>query len=81
MVASMGTPQSKSPWMTRREAAEYLRKSTDSLDRLLAGGKFRFNRMGVRREIRIWAKDIIAYCPPPEGEELPEFSDADPDIP
>jgi hypothetical protein len=69
------------PWMTRTEAAEYLRCSVDTIDRNLTpiekGAvdgrmRYRLSGLGASTKVRIWSADVIALCPPPEGEEFAE---------
>jgi hypothetical protein len=66
--------------MTRRDAAEYLRVSVDTIDRRLTPdvdqavtGRFRFRRMPWDTgfsPIRIRAEDVYAVLPPPPPEEV-----------
>lgn len=67
-----------SPWMTRREAAEYLRVSTDTIDRKAvefqqdrADGRIRYRRVsfGECGPVRLLAEDVYALLPLPEPEE------------
>jgi hypothetical protein len=61
-----------SDWMTRSEAAHWLRVSTDTIDRNRvlwtdarpAVGKFRYRMVRVGREWqpRIWAEDVKENC-------------------
>jgi NADH dehydrogenase FAD-containing subunit len=62
-----------SPWMTRTEAAEYLRYSVKSVDRRSVAfddgqqtGKMRYKLIEGR--VRIWAADVYALLPMPEQE-------------
>ncbi len=68
----MENPSHPSPWMTRREAGEYLRISTDTVDRLLTEmaeglqeGKLRYSLLG--RRVRILAEDVYAMLPLPQA--------------
>lgn len=73
-----------SPWMTRVEAADYLRLSVDTVDRRLVpmkdsapgSGLMRYQLMPVpkstRRQVRILAEDVYAACPVPEPADLVE---------
>lgn len=65
-----------SPWMTRREAAEYLRCTVDEVDANLipldenpaqAPGKMRFVVMAVERDlrVRVLAADVFSVLPLP----------------
>jgi hypothetical protein len=66
--------------MTRRQAADYLCISVDTLDKNLVpaaegnppAGKMRYRKSGVgaSTKIRVWTEDVIALCPPPPGETL-----------
>ena len=68
------------PWLSRREVADYLSCSVDSVDRRLKPlaegperGKLRFTRIedwGTEREpVRILAEDVYALLPLPAGHE------------
>jgi hypothetical protein len=63
-----------SPWVTRSEAAEYLRWSVDTIDKNLiklddnkkpVKGKMRY-RLMENRWVRIVRSDVYAMCPEPE---------------
>jgi hypothetical protein len=71
-----------SPYLTRREAADYLRTSVDTIDRMLVpmgaeavSGRLRFRRLdGVRAArgvavVRVVRSDVLALLPLPEGED------------
>ena len=76
MDADATTQGELSPaWTTRREAAEYLRLSVDSIDRLLTPwaqapepGRLRYRKMVTSRNtaIRILRRDVVALLPEPE---------------
>jgi excisionase family DNA binding protein len=58
-------------WMTRREAAEYLRVSVETIDRWLNSGKLRYAvikelRVGHGSPIRIMAEDVYKILPLPK---------------
>ena len=70
-----------SPWMTRREAAEYLRWSVDELDAHLVSlednpaqvtGQMRYVVMAVDRDlrVRVLAADVLSILPPPPVRTL-----------
>ena len=65
-----------SPWMTRREAAEYLRWTVDDVDANLVSldenparvtGKMRYVVMAVERDlrVRVLAADVFSILPLP----------------
>jgi hypothetical protein len=61
----------KSPWMTRREAADYLRCSVESIDRICVAysdgheeGKVRM--LKIKFGVRICAADVYKLLPLPE---------------
>ena len=63
-----------SPWMTRNEAGEYLRLSTDTIDRRLTPYdrgeqvgmiRFKFIPCGERRQLRLVRSDVLAILPEP----------------
>ena len=62
------------PWLTRSEAADYLRWSVRTVDRHLMPmkklrevGKMRYTHQETNgtRKVRIWAQDVYAICPLP----------------
>lgn len=65
-------PAADSQWMTRTEAAHWLRVSTDTIDRNRVlwidakpvPGKFRYRmlRVGKEWQPRIWAQDVKENC-------------------
>ena len=64
-----------SPWLTRAEAADYLRWSMQTVDRYLVPmgpgntpGKMRYElqEVGKIKKIRILAADVYAICPLPQ---------------
>lgn len=70
------TPDIRSPWLTRSEAADYLRWSIATVDRNLVAmakdrvkGKMRYElqETGTVAKIRILADDVYAICPLPPG--------------
>jgi len=66
-------------WLTRAQAAEYLCCSVDTIDRMLTPigdpqteGRIRYRRLEqCRGMVRLWTADVVALCPPPDGEEIP----------
>jgi len=82
MKARLWHPGAKSPWLTRSEAADYLRWHIRTIDRYLVPmkkdrtpGKMRVelqNNPGRKRKIRILAEDVYAICP------LPVTADSEP---
>lgn len=73
-------PNIKSPWLTRSEAADYLRWSTRTIDRHLITmskerqpGKIRYELQetstGIKL-IRLLAQDVYSICPLPEDLQL-----------
>lgn len=67
-------PDIASPWLTRAEAADYLRWSMPTVDRYLVPmgkanvpGKMRYElqEVGKVSRIRILAADVYAICPLP----------------
>ncbi len=72
-----------SPWMTRREAAEYLRWTVDEVDAslipleknpALVAGKMRYQVMAVEKDlrVRILAADVFTILPLPPPTLQPE---------
>lgn len=68
------TPDIRSPWLTRSEAADYLRWSVATLDRNLIRmdqgrqeNKMRYElqHVGKVARVRILAEDVYAICPLP----------------
>ncbi len=65
------------PWCTRGEAAEYLRVSADTVDRLLVPeaegrqqGRLRFRKIDwsrPRQFVRVASEDVLALLPEPEA--------------
>jgi hypothetical protein len=78
--AKRWTPDHSSPWLTRAEAADYLRWSVRTVDRYLvpmAGGritgKIRHEVQNLENTVRIrlLAQDVYAICPLPR-DDAPE---------
>jgi len=74
--ARLWHPGAKSPWMTRSEAADYLRWHIATVDRHLVPmskeptpGKMRveLQAAGIRK-VRILAQDVYAICPLPDQD-------------
>lgn len=70
-------PNIRSPWLTRSEAADYLRWSTRTIDRNLVAmhqgkqpGKIRYELQGTegKKMIRLLADDVYAICPLPKDQ-------------
>lgn len=81
-----------SPWMTRREAAAYLRTSVQSIDRRLVEWqprpikkRLRFRRLDWAEDgaapIRILAEDVYAALPHPEGDQAADDDLAPSELP
>lgn len=57
------------PWMTREEAATYLRVSTSTLDRYVREGKLARHRLAGTRSARFHKEELDALVEPdPEVE-------------
>lgn len=77
--ARLWKPGGNSPWMTRSEAADYLRWSVRTVDRNLVpmaksrvSGKMRYElqETGTVKKVRLLAEDVYAICPLPPGKDL-----------
>lgn len=66
-------PNHSSPWMTRAEAADYLRWHIRTLDKFLVPmqtervtGKIRYHTQeGPIKKVRLLVEDVYAISPPP----------------
>jgi excisionase family DNA binding protein len=53
-----------SPWMSKQEAADYLRISLPSLDRWMREGRVRFYKAGGQQSVRFHISDLDAVMRP-----------------
>lgn len=56
-----------SPWMTREEAAEYLRVRPRTVDRMVRERKLARHRLAHGDRPRFWRADVVALIVPDDG--------------
>jgi excisionase family DNA binding protein len=59
----------QTPWLTRREAAEYVRVSLETFDRWVAAGKVRKHKVADIQSVRFHREELDALMIPVQSEQ------------
>jgi excisionase family DNA binding protein len=65
----MTTATVQTPWLTRREAAEYVRVSLETFDRWVAAGRVRKHKVADIQSVRFHREELDALMIPVQPDQ------------